>query len=414
MQGERIDLDLFGKLTDRLGRVLQRLGIKRTPRDVTPTVDEYIEHINTTHEANDLTTQGIARQTTARQGFGRQELWHAWRVLLIASMGERLTATERETFTALTGRPHEPDQRVEEFVAVVGRRGGKSRAMSTLAAYIAALCKHDLVPGEVGIVFCIAPGPTPSRHRPRLLPRRLRTMPNPQTTDRQPHRRHPRTHQRHYHRSACTHSSDDCVDQPTSPLSADEAAFWYSDEYSANADVEILNAVRPGLATTSGPLIIASVPIRQAWRFVGCAPPSLRNDGDPSSSSRKAHHATSTQSLTQSVVDRALARDHAAASCRIPCTIPQRPRDVRPVTKSSRPASVITSNGTPRHTTTLLRLCRSVRWHRADSFTLAIGHRDGERFIIDAIREVRPRSPPSTSSTTSPPRQHVRRRPCGR
>jgi hypothetical protein len=42
VQGERIDLDLFGKLTDRLGRVLQRLGIKRTPRDVTPTVDQYL------------------------------------------------------------------------------------------------------------------------------------------------------------------------------------------------------------------------------------------------------------------------------------------------------------------------------------------------------------------------------------
>jgi len=41
---------------------------------------------------------------------------------------------------------------------------------------------------------------------------------------------------------------------------ADEAAFWYSDEFSANADVEILNAVRPGLATTGGPLIIASSP----------------------------------------------------------------------------------------------------------------------------------------------------------
>jgi hypothetical protein len=27
--GQRIDLDLFGKLTDRLGRTLQRLGIKR-------------------------------------------------------------------------------------------------------------------------------------------------------------------------------------------------------------------------------------------------------------------------------------------------------------------------------------------------------------------------------------------------
>ena len=72
-------------------------------------------------------------------------------------MGERLTDDERGTFAALTGRAHEPGERVEELVAIVGRRGGKSRAMATLAAYIAGLCQHDLVPGETGVVLLIAP-----------------------------------------------------------------------------------------------------------------------------------------------------------------------------------------------------------------------------------------------------------------
>jgi hypothetical protein len=43
--GEEIDLDVFGQLTDRLGRAFQRLGLKRVKRDVTPvgyrSVDEY-------------------------------------------------------------------------------------------------------------------------------------------------------------------------------------------------------------------------------------------------------------------------------------------------------------------------------------------------------------------------------------
>ena len=52
--------------------------------------------------------------------------WAAWRTLLIASMGEALTDKERQVFTRLTGREREPLQRVEEFVAVVGRRGGKA------------------------------------------------------------------------------------------------------------------------------------------------------------------------------------------------------------------------------------------------------------------------------------------------
>ena len=46
VQGERIGLELFGRLTDRLGRTLQRIGLKRIPKDVTPNVDDYIAHIN--------------------------------------------------------------------------------------------------------------------------------------------------------------------------------------------------------------------------------------------------------------------------------------------------------------------------------------------------------------------------------
>jgi hypothetical protein len=46
--GDRIDLELYGKMTDRLGRCLQRLGLKRIPRDVAlaPSVLDYIEHVS--------------------------------------------------------------------------------------------------------------------------------------------------------------------------------------------------------------------------------------------------------------------------------------------------------------------------------------------------------------------------------
>jgi len=41
---------------------------------------------------------------------------------------------------------------------VIGRRGGKSRAVATLATYIAGLCEHSdaLVPGERGVLLCVA------------------------------------------------------------------------------------------------------------------------------------------------------------------------------------------------------------------------------------------------------------------
>ena len=101
------------------------------------------------------------------------DTWRAWRILLIAAMGERLTDDERALFTELTGRSTEPPQRVEEFVAVIGRRGGKSRALSVLACYVAGLCGHDLAPGETGCCLAHRARSKASRHRPRLLHRRV-------------------------------------------------------------------------------------------------------------------------------------------------------------------------------------------------------------------------------------------------
>jgi hypothetical protein len=40
--GKDIDLELFGSLTDRLGRTLQRLGMKRVAKDITPSLDQYL------------------------------------------------------------------------------------------------------------------------------------------------------------------------------------------------------------------------------------------------------------------------------------------------------------------------------------------------------------------------------------
>ena len=75
--------------------------------------------------------------------------WRAWRILLIAAMGEALTDDERQVFKQFTGRVREPGVPVEEFVAVKGRRAGGSRSQSVLATYIAGCCSHpSLVPGS--------------------------------------------------------------------------------------------------------------------------------------------------------------------------------------------------------------------------------------------------------------------------
>ena len=74
------------------------------------------------------TRQAPAIATTMRRALSDPNLlgnvlagdsWAAWRVLLIAAMGEALTEDERVIFTRLTGREREPLSRVEEFWGII-------------------------------------------------------------------------------------------------------------------------------------------------------------------------------------------------------------------------------------------------------------------------------------------------------
>jgi hypothetical protein len=86
------------------------------------------------------------------------ESWSAWRVLLIASMGEQLTSAERIVFKELTGRDHEPGERVDELWCAMGRRSGKTRAVAVIVSYIAALCDFTdlLAPREVASLMVMS------------------------------------------------------------------------------------------------------------------------------------------------------------------------------------------------------------------------------------------------------------------
>ena len=99
-------------------------------------------------------------QTTLRAALADPNLldlgapsWAAWRPLLLACMGEPLTADELAFFTRFTGRSEAPTRRVDEAWIVAGRRAGKTRAMAALAVYLAALCTHahHLARGQRGL-----------------------------------------------------------------------------------------------------------------------------------------------------------------------------------------------------------------------------------------------------------------------
>src|SRR4029450_10068034 len=62
---------------------------------------------------------------------------------------------------------------------------------------------------------------------------------------------------------------------------ADEAAFWYSDEFSANTDSEILSSAGPGIPPTPGPLVMASSPYARRGVLYEIHRRHFGKNGDP-------------------------------------------------------------------------------------------------------------------------------------
>jgi hypothetical protein len=316
--------------------------------------------------------------------------WDAWKVLLLAAMGEALTDSERAIFTQLTKRAHEPLRRVEEFVGVIGRRGGKSRAVSVLTTYIAGLCKHPaLVPGERGIVLIIAPDQKQADITLDYIEANFRASPIlVQLID----DRIQRALRLNNHIDIEVRASDfrRLRGSTYCCVVADESAFWQT-ENSSNPDTEILSAIRPGLATTGGPLFMISSPYARRGELWTTYNKHFGPAGDPLILVARGTSRELNPSLPQAVVDRAMERDPAAAAAEYgaefrtdiegyvaremieACVMPG-VHEQLPQADCAYHAFVDPSGGS------------------ADSFALAIGHRDfgRESVVVDCLREVRP------------------------
>jgi hypothetical protein len=94
----------------------------------------------------------------------------------------------------------------------------------------------------------------------------------------------------------------------------DESCFWFSDETSANRDTEILQAIRPALATTGGLVAIISTPYSRRGATWESFSRDFGPDGDPEILVAAGASRTFNPSLSQRVIDRAYERDPVAAA----------------------------------------------------------------------------------------------------
>jgi hypothetical protein len=316
--------------------------------------------------------------------------WQQWHVMLIATMGEALTEDERAIFTRFTGRDREPDQRVEEAAFIIGRRGGKDRAMSVLVTYLAACCSYDdvLSRGERGLVLCLSADQRQGRITLDHIAANFEQSPI--------------LAQLVASRTADTIELSNRVVVEVRAASfrrlrgitavgivASEVAFWFDDETSSNPADEILAAVRPALSTTGGPLLMISTPYRKMgvlWDIFD----RHYGKGLPSILVAKGTTREFNPTFPQAVIDRALERDAAlnAAEYLVEWRSDLEAFVSREVAKACLDAGIY--ERLPVNHTQYFSFVDPAGGSGTDSMTLAISHREQSMVVLDALREWRP------------------------
>ncbi len=315
--------------------------------------------------------------------------WAAWRVILLAAMGEALTPDELKVFTQFTGLALSPDQRVDELYCCIGRRGGKSRAMAVLAVYLAALCDYrdKLDRGERGVLLMVAPDMKQARVLLDYAEGALESAPLLKALIAN------RTKETLELTNGIVLEVRSASFRRVRGITAvavlaDEAAFWMSED-STNPDTEILNALRPTLSTTQGIMAVISSPYARRGVLWEAYRKHFGNDDDPAILVCQGSTRQFNPALPQSVVDRAIERDAAAANAEYLALF-------RTDIETFIPREVVEAcvdNGVrerpPLRANNYVAFCDPSGGSN-DSMTLAISHTEGSTQILDLVREIRP------------------------
>jgi hypothetical protein len=333
---------------------------------VTPRIDRVFADKQLIGAALDLTTRST------------------WMVGLKAASGLTLNDQERDIFSIIAGGRKPPPKRVREFWADVGRRGGKSEMSGALAIYQALFPQHRLSRGEVGMVLVIAG----SRDQAKVVFNYARGI-----LDASPVLRKEVaavTQSEITLRNGiviAVHSNSFRTVRGRTLVAAifDEIGFW-RDESSATPDVEVYRAVLPALATTNGILIGISTP----YRKLGLLYQKYRDYFGVDSDDVLVIKG-STQTFNPTLSDATIAAQKAAdptaaisewdAEFRADIASLFDDELIEAAIEHGRPLEL-----PPSGTGYYKAFCDASGGVGHDSYTVAVGHKQADHFIIDVVR----------------------------
>jgi hypothetical protein len=324
------------------------------------------------------------------QNFKDAKTWSSWRAFLATLFGLQLTASQRDLFRECTGRTTPSPDGHREAWLVIGRRGGKSFVLALIAVWLAVSRDYSryLGPGERATLMIIAADRRQARVIMRYVKGLLQSVP---MLARLIEAERAEAVDLTNRVSVEVHTSSFRTTRGYSIAAAlcDELAFWQNDEGSSEPDFEVLTALRPGMVTIPGSMLLcASSPYSRKGALWDAFRKHHGKEGDPILV-WQAPTRTMNPTVPKSFIDQEIERDRASASAEY---LAQFRSDIEALVLPEVVDSCVTRGVRERPRVS------GVRYHAfsdpsggsADSFTLAIAHREGNVGILDCVREVRP------------------------
>jgi hypothetical protein len=237
--------------------------------------------------------------------------WNGWKAVLRAAYGLPMS-DEEETFLRAVAERDPPTAPVKELWVGAGRRSGKDSVASLIGAHTAAMFDqgHLLRPGERALVLNLAT----DRYQAKICLNYTRAF----------FEQIPMLKQKVERETADGFELSNGIDvvigtnnfkavrgRPIKLAILDEVAFYQS-ENSASPDLETYRALKPGLATLPGSMLIGiSSPYRKSGILYSKFKDHFGKDGDILFI--RAATRTLNPLIDQSIVDEALLEDPAAA-----------------------------------------------------------------------------------------------------
>ncbi len=340
----------------------------------------------------------LADQAIFGSSVGRLESWSAWLAFLKSVFALPLDGHDLVTYRKHTGRQSIPSIPVREAWLVVGRRGGKSRVAALIAVFLATLRDYSniLAPGERGVVMLLAA----DKRQARVLMRYVQGLldGSPVLAQLVTNRLREGVHLVNGVDIEIHVSSYKSVRGYTVlAVVADEIAFWHNDEHSANPDTEVINALRPGMATVPGSLLVAiSSPYARKGALWQAYSEHYGKDADP-----VLVWQADTRSMNPLVPEPEIARayeeDESAAAAEYGA---QFRRDIESFVLREIVDACVVAGRVELPPTPGIQYIGFVdpSGGSADSMTLAISHQDrakvgnkaGNKAVLDLVRERKP------------------------